>query len=48
MDLTAEEIIDNILNLRDDLDGWIPDADYKRLAEAIGVPPERLKKAGNR
>lgn len=46
--MTAEEIRDNVLQLWDWNNGWIPGADYARLAEAIGVPPERLKRIGNR
>jgi len=45
--MTAEEIRDNVLKLWDGNNGWIPGADYKRLAEAIGVPADRLKRKGN-
>lgn len=39
---TAEEIRAAVLKLWDDNDGWIPGADYERLAKALGLPPERL------
>lgn len=39
---TAEEIRVAVLKLWDDNNGWIPGADYERLAKALGLPPERL------
>lgn len=39
--MTAEEIRAAVLKLWDDNGAWIPGGDYLRLAEALGVPPER-------
>ena len=36
-------IRDKILHLWDENDAWIPGVDYKRLAAALEVPPERTE-----
>ena len=40
-DAGTEAIRAAVLKLWDENDAWIPGADYRRLAAALGVPPER-------
>lgn len=46
-ELKRDEIRDSVLALWDGNNGWIPGADYKRLADALGVPHERTRRPGN-
>lgn len=42
-DLGAEQLQQRVIDLWLGNDCWIPGADYKRLAEALGVDPDRLQ-----
>ena len=41
--MNDNEVRDAVLKLWDDNNAWIPGADYKRLADALGVPHERTR-----
>jgi hypothetical protein len=48
VNMTVYELRETIIDLWNTNNGWIPGADYKRLAAILDVDPDRLIHLGNR
>jgi hypothetical protein len=48
MTVTTDELRDRVIKLWNGNNGWIPGTDYKELADALDIDPDRLIHLGHR